>query len=102
MILRDDLVTFLNTYMAVDEKTPRIDPYLANGLQIAGSEQINKIVTGVSANLTFFEKAVAAGAQAVLVHHSLVPPASLLFEKDVAFIQRLKFLWEHDLSLIGF
>ena len=102
MVLRDELVSFLTEYMGVDESVPRIDPYLANGLQIAGTPQIHKIATGVSANLQFFKKAVEAGAQALLVHHSLNPPASVNFEQDRIFMRRLRYLLKHRLSLIGY
>lgn len=102
MVLLNDLVSFLNEFMGFDETVPRIDSYLANGLQVAGGSEITKIATGVSANLQFFEQAVAAGAEALLVHHSLNPPTSVHFEQDTIFTKRLKYLWSHNLSLIGY
>ena len=102
MVYLDDLIHFLDEYMEAGDHVASIDGYLANGLQVAGKQEVTKIVTGVSANLQFFEKAQAAGAQALLVHHSLVPPSTVHFEKDTAFTQRLKYLWTHDLSLIGY
>lgn len=102
MVQLDDLVAFLNTYLGFNEKILRIDTFLVNGLQVAGEPEINKITFGVSANLRLFEAAVEAGAQAVLAHHSMNPPASVYFEADVIFTRRLKFLWAHRLSLIGY
>lgn len=102
MVLLNDLIEFLADFMGFDDTIPRIDSYLANGLQVGGVQKIDKIATGVSANLQFFEKAVAAGAQALLVHHSLNPPAGVHFERDVIFTNRLKYLWAHNLSLIGY
>jgi dinuclear metal center YbgI/SA1388 family protein len=102
MVLLTDLTSFLQDFMEYDDTVPRIDSYLANGLQVAGEPEIHKIVTGVSANLRLFEKAVAAEAQALLVHHSMNPPASVHFEQDTIFNNRLKFLWRHNLSLIGY
>jgi dinuclear metal center YbgI/SA1388 family protein len=102
MVLLNNLMTFLNDFMGYDDQAPLIDSYLVNGLQVAGKPEIEKIATGVSANMQFFEQATAAGAQALLVHHSLNPPASVYFERDKIFTTRLKYLWAHNLSLIGY
>ena len=42
-----------------------------NGLQVEGRRAVRKIATGVSACLELFERARAAGADAVFVHHGL-------------------------------
>jgi dinuclear metal center YbgI/SA1388 family protein len=42
-----------------------------NGLQVPGGEQVDTVVTGVSANLELLERARDEGAQLVLVHHGL-------------------------------
>lgn len=102
MVLLDELMTFLNEFMGYTDAVPRIDRFLANGLQVAGAQKIDKIATGVSANMQFFKKSVAAGAQALLVHHSMNAPASVHFAADTIFTHRLKYLWEHNLSLIGY
>ena len=43
---------------------------------------------------------MARNADALLVHHGLTLPAGLLL--DTIFTQRLRFLLEHDLSLIAY
>lgn len=48
-----------------------ISDYCPNGLQVEGRSEIRRLVTGVTASLEFLEKAIAAGADAVLVHHGL-------------------------------
>lgn len=100
MIRLDDLMAFLDATMGDAEAATRIDPHMANGLQVRGRDEIHTLVTGVSASLRFFEEAVALGADALLVHHSLNMPASIHF--DPLFSRRLRYLWEHDLSLIGY
>ncbi len=102
MVHLDELVEFLNTFMGFHDAVPRIDGYLPNGLQVAGQSTISKIVTGVSANMSLFKKAKTAGAQALLVHHGMNPPAGVHFEADTIFSQRLKYLWQNNLSLIGY
>lgn len=45
--------------------------YGPNGLQVEGRAEISKLVTGVSACRTLFERARDEGADAILVHHGL-------------------------------
>jgi dinuclear metal center YbgI/SA1388 family protein len=42
-----------------------------NGLQVSGTREVRRIVTGVSACVELFERARDSGADAVLVHHGL-------------------------------
>jgi dinuclear metal center YbgI/SA1388 family protein len=100
MILLDELMAFLGDYMGDAEAAARIDKYMANGLQVRGRDEVRTIVTGVSASKRFFEEAVTLDADVLLVHHSINMPASILFDR--IFSQRLRYLWDHDLSLIGY
>ena len=100
MIALDDLVAFLDSYMGGSEAVARIDPQMANGLQVRGRERVGTIVTGVSASVRFFEEAAALGADALVVHHSLNMPAGVHF--DHIFSHRLRVLFERGLSLIGY
>lgn len=58
---------FLDSYLRVAE----ISDYGYNGLQVEGRREIRKAVTGVTACVDLLEKAAAAGADLVLVHHGL-------------------------------
>jgi dinuclear metal center YbgI/SA1388 family protein len=97
MATLDDLVSFLHDFLGdAGDK----DPYMPNGLQVRGREEIKKLATGVSASQRLFQEAVGRGADAILVHHGLnLPPGMLL---DTIFTQRLRFLLEHGLSLFGY
>lgn len=66
-ITRDELVAFLDDLLDAHEG----GDYGPNGLQVQGRSQITKVVTGVSACLELFERAAAADADAVLVHHGI-------------------------------
>jgi len=92
MVTLRDLMPFLNDFMGdVGDK----DPYMPNGLQVRGREEVELIATGVSANLRLFEEAVSRQADAVLVHHGInLPPGQLL---DTIFTKRVRFLLEHYL-----
>ncbi len=45
--------------------------YGPNGLQVAGRAELRRVVSGVTASLAFIDAAIAAGADALLVHHGL-------------------------------
>jgi len=45
--------------------------YGPNGLQVEGRDTIRKIVSGVTASRALIDAAIAAGADAILVHHGL-------------------------------
>lgn len=47
----------------------RFKDYCPNGLQVQGKASIQRLITGVTASLDFIEAAIAAKADAVLVHH---------------------------------
>ena len=77
------------------------DDYGPNGLQVPGSGEVARVVTGVSAQLELFERAAEAGAQLVLCHHGLFwdfHPRVL----TPAMKRRLSVLFEHDISLAGY
>jgi dinuclear metal center YbgI/SA1388 family protein len=65
-VSRNALVSHLDQYL-----DSRGRDYGPNGLQVEGREEIQKIVTGVSACQELFARAREAGADAVLVHHGL-------------------------------
>jgi dinuclear metal center YbgI/SA1388 family protein len=47
----------------------RFKDYCPNGLQVEGKPDIRKLISGVTASLAFLEKAIAARADALVVHH---------------------------------
>ena len=61
MVTVDDLMAFLNDFMAdVEDK----DPYMPNRLHVRGREEVKVLATGVSATLRLFEEAVARDGDA--------------------------------------
>ena len=60
----------LETYCDELLNAPAFDDYCPNGLQVdAGTGEIRKIVTGVTASMALIEAAAAADADLLLVHH---------------------------------
>ena len=62
---RDDLEAHLNTFL----NAAAFKDYCPNGLQVEGRAEVRRIVTGVTASAALIEAAVAAHADAILVHH---------------------------------
>ncbi len=75
--------------------------YGPNGLQVEGREQVRHIVSGVTASLALIDAAIAAGADAILVHHGLFWRGH-----DGCLTgwmkQRVARLLAHDISLIAY
>ncbi len=72
-----------------------------NGLQVPGRAEVNRVVTGVTANRALIERAVELGADLVLVHHGLFwdfDPAGL----TPALAKRLRLLFRHDVNLAAY
>jgi dinuclear metal center YbgI/SA1388 family protein len=64
---RDDIVRFANELLEVH----RFPEFAPPGLQVVGADEVTKLACGVSCSLELFERAAAAGAQLLLVHHGL-------------------------------
>src|SRR6201991_1080847 len=72
-----------------------------NGLQVPGAQDVQRVVTGVSAQRELIERAVAERAQLVLVHHGLFwdfLPTGL----TPTLAERLRPLFKHDIALAGY
>jgi dinuclear metal center YbgI/SA1388 family protein len=62
-----ELVAYLDDYLRVEE----IGDSSQNGLQIEGTQKVTKVAFAVDGCQAVFERAVAAGAQLLVVHHGL-------------------------------
>ena len=75
--------------------------YCPNGLQVPGTGEVGRLVTGVSAGLELFERAGGSGADLVLVHHGLFwgsGPQGI----DPLTYRRLKLLIERGMALAAY
>jgi dinuclear metal center YbgI/SA1388 family protein len=61
----DELEIYVNGLLNIT----RFHDYCPNGLQVEGRSEVRQLISGVTASLEFLEAAIAAGADAVLVHH---------------------------------
>ncbi len=67
MVERDELNNYCNNFLSVS----KFKDYGPNGLQVEGCQKINKIVSGVSANLDLIQLAVEEKADTIFVHHGI-------------------------------
>lgn len=59
----------LDAYLSGYLQVPDFRDYCPNGLQVEGRAEVTRIVTGVTASAALIDAAVAAGADALIVHH---------------------------------
>ncbi len=96
-MVRDELTAYLDSFL----ETARFRDYCPNGLQVEGRDQVNRLVTGVTASQLLLERAVEAGADAVLVHHGW------FWRSEDPRVQgmkrrRLAFLLERNINLYAY
>jgi dinuclear metal center YbgI/SA1388 family protein len=94
---RDEIIGYANELL----ETHRFPEYGPPGLQVVGADEVTKIACGVSSSKELFERAAAAGAQLVIVHHGI------FWRNEPLWIDRrqrgrLQALFAADLSLAAY
>jgi dinuclear metal center YbgI/SA1388 family protein len=92
-----DVITYLDTTLEID----RFKDYAPNGLQVEGALEVETIITGVSACAELIERAVAANADLVIVHHGLIWGGGLTKIAGPT-ARRLGLLLENNISLAAY
>jgi dinuclear metal center YbgI/SA1388 family protein len=97
MARRDDILDYAAELLDLDS----FQDYGPQGLQVIGADEVTKVVCAVSSSLELFERAAAAEAQLLLVHHGL------LWENESRTIdrkmrRRLEALFAADLTLAAY
>ena len=97
MTNRNELTTYLEQLLEV----PRFNDYGPNGLQVEGRAEVRRLVSGVTASLALIEAAIAAQADAIVVHHGLFWRGQ---DGRVTgwMRQRLAALLAHDINLYAY
>ena len=65
MVQLCELTSYCDDLLEAD----RFRDYCPNGLQVEGNDQVNKVITGVTASQALIDAAVEADADVLLVHH---------------------------------
>lgn len=95
------LLDELRDYNASLLQTGLFRDYCPNGLQVEGRAEVRRIATGVTASQYVLDKAIAWGADAILVHHGY------FWRNEDAVItgikkRRIAHLLRHDVSLLAY
>jgi len=96
-MLRTELESYLKTFLNIDA----YKDYAPNGLQVEGKNEIQKVVTGVTACQALIDAAIELKADAILVHHGYFwksEPEVITGFKH----KRIKSLLMNDVSLFGY
>ncbi len=97
MITRTECLSYIETLL----EPTRFQDYCPNGLQVAGNEHINTIISGVTASQALIDAAIDLQADAILVHHGFFwrgeDPRVIGIKQ-----RRLKQLLMHDINLIAY
>lgn len=91
----------LNDYLTQFLQPESFSDYCPNGLQVEGKQEIQKIVTGVTASLDLLKAAQAANADAVLVHHGYFWRGEAMSITGIK-MRRIKLLLQHDINLFAY
>lgn len=94
---RQDMLQAFNTLLQPE----RFKDYGPNGLQVEGKTEIRKLVSGVTASRALIDAAIAAGADAIFVHHGLFWRG---YDGRITgwMKQRIERLIKHDINLFAY
>ena len=91
----------LENYTDLLLEAARFRDYCPNGVQVEGRAGVFKLVSGVTASLDLLKAAMAAGADAILVHHGYFWKNE---DARIAGVKRarLELLLRHNVSLLAY
>ncbi len=97
MASRNDILQTLNTWLTPEN----FQDYCPNGLQVEGAEQVQTLITGVTASQDLIDAAIAARADMLLVHHGYFWKGE---DQRVVGIkrQRIQALLQHNINLVAY
>ncbi|MDX1756711.1 MAG: Nif3-like dinuclear metal center hexameric protein [Marinobacter sp.] len=97
MAARNDIMRALNDWLSLEN----FQDYCPNGLQVEGTAEVNRIVTGVTASQALVDGAIEQGAEMVLVHHGYFWKGE---DQAIRGMKRarLKALLAHDINLVAY
>ncbi|GLR69615.1 Nif3-like dinuclear metal center hexameric protein [Agaribacter marinus] len=96
-MLREQLINALNELLTPQQ----LKDYCPNGLQVEGTTNIKKIVTGVTASQALIDRAIDMNADAILVHHGYFWKSETQVITGIKK-NRIKALLENDINLIAY
>jgi len=97
MAARDEIIAYADELLDLGS----FKDYGPQGLQVAGAEDVTRVICAVSSSLELFERAAEAGAQLVIVHHGVLwENESRVIDRRVR--KRLETLFDADINLAAY
>ncbi len=96
-VAREELLAACNELLNPEA----FNDYCPNGLQVQGRSEIRLLVTGVTASQALIERAIALGADGILVHHGYFWKGEDPAVTGMKY-QRIKALIEHGINLFAY
>ena len=96
-MLRGELEQYLDDLL----QPGQIKDYCPNGLQVQGKQEINKIITGVTASQALIDAAIEAKADAILVHHGYFWKNENQVLRGIKY-NRIKSLLDKNINLFAY
>lgn len=78
-----------------------VNDYCPNGLQVEGSVEISKVITGVTASQALIDEAIKRKADCILVHHGYFWKGESQPITGIK-MRRIKSLLTHDINLLAY
>ncbi len=97
MVKSKELVAYCDELLEIE----RFSDYCPNGLQIQGSDTIQRIVCGVTASQELIDEAVKLEADCLLVHHGFFWKGETRTLTGIKY-RRIKSLLCHDINLLAY
>lgn len=94
-------ISTLHNYLNELLKPHTIKDFCPNGLQVEGTKNIERIVTGVTASQALIEQAIAKKADALLVHHGFFWKNESPTITGMKY-QRIKALLDNNINLLAY
>ncbi|PHQ80467.1 MAG: Nif3-like dinuclear metal center protein, partial [Coxiella sp. (in: Bacteria)] len=92
---RQELMAYLTDLLTPE----RYHDYCPNGLQVSGTPDIKRIISGVSANQALISAAIEQQADLLLVHHGYFWKGEDPCLIDLKY-DRIKLLMQHNINLV--
>ncbi len=102
MVKRDEIINFIYSYFGKEFLDQCLqNDELANGVQILGSDKVDKVTLGVSLNEDFLKEAVKFGSNFCIFHHGL---DFRTFKSRLPLYtqKRLKIIYQNQMTIMGF
>ena len=94
---RHEFITLIDELLQPD----LISDYCPNGLQVEGSDEISRIVTGVTASQALIDEAIKQKADCILVHHGYFWKGESPVLTGMK-LKRIRLLLDANISLIAY